>query len=373
MRAVSATVRWSHRDDDRLACERRAPLAVGIRSRRRRRSTPSATAAGSPTPLRCSAPTSPACWCATGGWRIAASSTRRTRAVCLTCYAAARNCRRIIRTVPGAAKCRRSCRMASPCGTFCNAGDISEHRSGVGPRPTRSPGSVRLIDAPNRRVDDVRALRQAPGATNSLPCSSSMCDPSIEATNWRAEQAIRPAVVELARSAAATALLVQRCRHASRCWPASCAPSRATATSTCSDLIASDAVRPGASRPRRTRTAAVDPEAGCPNGPSLASCRLPAALTAGTGPVARSDLASVPSLVCPAWPRSRLTELVHPLNLTAAPTAADSTQTRPTADAVWHDWRWVQHGARPVAERTFATNPGRLRPARCLISARVYW
>ena len=31
--------------------------------------------------------------------------------------------------------------------------------------------------------------------TNSRPCSSFLCDPSIEATNWRAEQAIRPAVV----------------------------------------------------------------------------------------------------------------------------------------------------------------------------------
>ena len=46
---------------------------------RRRRSMPSATAGGSPRRRRFSAPTSPACWCGTGGWPIAASRRRRIK------------------------------------------------------------------------------------------------------------------------------------------------------------------------------------------------------------------------------------------------------------------------------------------------------
>ena len=40
---------------------------------------PSATAGGSPRRRRFSAPTSPACWCGTGGWPIAASRRRRIK------------------------------------------------------------------------------------------------------------------------------------------------------------------------------------------------------------------------------------------------------------------------------------------------------
>ena len=83
---------------------------------RRRRSAPSAPAAGLPTRRRCPAPTSRACWCGTDGRRIAASRTRPTRPAWRICCGAARTCGPIIPTAPGPPPCRRSCRTPSPCG-----------------------------------------------------------------------------------------------------------------------------------------------------------------------------------------------------------------------------------------------------------------
>ena len=74
----------------------------------------------------------------------------------------------------------------------CKAGDISEH--GLASARGRLAARLgRLIDAPPP-LDD--AERFAKHLANEFPAVFLfLCDPSIEATNWRAEQAIRPAVV----------------------------------------------------------------------------------------------------------------------------------------------------------------------------------
>ena len=59
----------------------------------------------------------PACSCATDGRRTAASATPSTNRVLRTCSDDARNSRRTIPTVAGAAMCRRPCRPASTCAT----------------------------------------------------------------------------------------------------------------------------------------------------------------------------------------------------------------------------------------------------------------
>ena len=74
----------------------------------------------------------------------------------------------------------------------CNAGDISEH--GLASARGRLAARLgRLIDAPPPLED---AERFAKHLANEFPAVFLfLCDPSIDATNWRAEQAIRPAVV----------------------------------------------------------------------------------------------------------------------------------------------------------------------------------
>ncbi len=74
----------------------------------------------------------------------------------------------------------------------CNAGDISEH----GLATARG----RLVARLGRLIDTAPPLaaaeRFAKHLANEFPAVFVfLCDPSIDATNWRAEQAIRPAVV----------------------------------------------------------------------------------------------------------------------------------------------------------------------------------
>ena len=72
-----------------------------------------------------------------------------------------------------------------------NAGDISEH--GLASARGRLVAQLgRLIDAPPPLAD---AERFAKHLANEFPAVFLfLCDPSIDATNWRAEQAVRPAV-----------------------------------------------------------------------------------------------------------------------------------------------------------------------------------
>ena len=74
----------------------------------------------------------------------------------------------------------------------CNAGEVSEH--GLASARGRLAARLgRLIDAPPPLED---AERFAKHLANEFPAVFLfLCDPSIDATNWRAEQAIRPAVV----------------------------------------------------------------------------------------------------------------------------------------------------------------------------------
>ncbi len=74
----------------------------------------------------------------------------------------------------------------------CNAGGITEH--GLASARGRLVARLgRLIDTPPPVADAERFARHL--ANEFAAVFLFLCDPSIEATNWRAEQAIRPAVV----------------------------------------------------------------------------------------------------------------------------------------------------------------------------------
>ena len=111
----SATHPWSRRTRPAGASAASA-TGCGRSSPRRRRSTRSAPAGGSPMPPRCWGPTTSACSCATGGRRIAAT-TDCTKPVSTICSNGASNSGKIIPTVPGPARCRPCCGPASTCAT----------------------------------------------------------------------------------------------------------------------------------------------------------------------------------------------------------------------------------------------------------------
>ena len=74
----------------------------------------------------------------------------------------------------------------------CNAGELSEH--GMATARGRLIARLgRLVDAPPRLEDAVRFANHL--ATEFPAVFLFLWDPSLDATNWRAEQAIRPAVV----------------------------------------------------------------------------------------------------------------------------------------------------------------------------------
>ena len=140
---------------------------------RRRRCTPSAPAAGSPTRPRCSAPTSR---CVPGAGRMGGVSRSFEHAPHQTCLAhLLRRCkdlapRPIIPTAPGPPPCRRSCSDALALRTRCNAG---RHRRGTAsrrPAAGSKPGSGRLIDAPPPLAPAERfARRPGPRIRSRVP------------------------------------------------------------------------------------------------------------------------------------------------------------------------------------------------------------
>ena len=74
----------------------------------------------------------------------------------------------------------------------CNAGELSEH--GMATARGRLIARLgRLVDAPPQLDDAVRFANHL--ATEFPAVFLFLWDPSLDATNWRAEQAIRPAVV----------------------------------------------------------------------------------------------------------------------------------------------------------------------------------
>ena len=74
----------------------------------------------------------------------------------------------------------------------CNAGELSEHGMATA-RGRLTARLARLVDAPPRLDDAERFAAHL--ATEYPAVFLFLWDPSLDATNWRAEQAIRPAVV----------------------------------------------------------------------------------------------------------------------------------------------------------------------------------
>ena len=74
----------------------------------------------------------------------------------------------------------------------CNAGELSEHGMATA-RGRLTARLARLVDAPPRLDDAERFAAHL--ATEFPAVFLFLWDPSLDATNWRAEQAIRPAVV----------------------------------------------------------------------------------------------------------------------------------------------------------------------------------
>ena len=74
----------------------------------------------------------------------------------------------------------------------CNAGELSEHAMATA-RGRLNARLGRLIDAPPPLDDAERFAAHL--ATEFPAVFLFLWDPSLDATNWRAEQAIRPAVV----------------------------------------------------------------------------------------------------------------------------------------------------------------------------------
>ena len=109
-----------------------------------------------------------------------------------TCYNAASSSGRTIRTVPGRATWRRSCGPASTLWDRCNAGALSEHGMATA-RGRLTARLGRLVDAPPPLDDAERFAAHL--ATEFPAVFLFLWDPSLDATNWRAEQALRPAVV----------------------------------------------------------------------------------------------------------------------------------------------------------------------------------
>ena len=138
-------------------------------------------AGGSTMPPRCWGPTTSACSCATGGHRIAASTDCKT---CLNHLL--QRCKHGPGglTVPGPASTLRAGLDAGPL----QRGSAERARDGNAHRPARSAG---------RRQPPLDDAERFAGhlATEFPAVFLFLWDPSLDATNWRAEQAIRPAVV----------------------------------------------------------------------------------------------------------------------------------------------------------------------------------
>ena len=96
------------------------------------------------------------------------------------------------RAARGPPGCKPSCRPLSSCATRRDAGLLSDHG--------QATARGRLLAQLGRLIDKAPTLdaadRFAAHLDREFPAAFTfLWDPSIDATNWRAEQAIRPAVV----------------------------------------------------------------------------------------------------------------------------------------------------------------------------------
>ena len=187
-----ATRPWSRVDETSWRVDGIGHWLWAAPSPRRRPSTPSARAVDSTTPKRSWEPTSTACSCATAGWSTAATPTASTNLVCSTCCDGVRICSRISPTAGGPLRCRTPCRPPLALRDRRNAGGISDH--GLATVRGRLLAQLsRLIDNPPPHDDAERFAAHLAVEFGAL--FTFLWDPAVDATNWRAEQAIRPAVV----------------------------------------------------------------------------------------------------------------------------------------------------------------------------------
>ncbi len=148
-------------------------------SRRRRPRSTRATGGGSSMRRRFSAPTSPACWCGTVGWPIVKNAPHQTCVGHLL-----RRCENLQVAHPDspwADRVQAVLQDGLALRDRCNA----RHPSTVWRRPAAdwSPGSFALG----------RGRASAKHLANEFPAVFLfLCDPSIDATNWRAEQPSAP-------------------------------------------------------------------------------------------------------------------------------------------------------------------------------------
>jgi Transposase IS66 family len=160
---------------------------------RRSPSTGSPMVVAPPTPRRCWARATPACWNVTAGRRIAAWCMPPTRAAWRTCCGAAASCW----PTPTGGRPRPARGAPHPGARAGAAGGPRRRHPGRGHagRRGRAPGARvdKLVAGatrypPNRRLLNHLARERAHLFTFLLVSG-------VQATNWRAEHAIRPAVV----------------------------------------------------------------------------------------------------------------------------------------------------------------------------------
>ena len=140
---------------------------------------------------RCWGRTTPACWCATAGRCIAATAGLHQSCV----NHLLRRCKELREDHPDspwAGEVQAVLQAALDLRDRCNAGELSEH----GMATARG----RLIARLGRLIDEPPPLDDAERFAAFLDTEFHavflfLWDPSLDATNWRAEQAIRPAVV----------------------------------------------------------------------------------------------------------------------------------------------------------------------------------
>ena len=142
-------------------------------------------------PPRCWGPITSACSCATGGHRIAA--TTDWHQTCLNHLL--QRCKQLREDHPDspwAGEVQAVLRAGLDLRDRCNAGALSEHGMATA-RGRLTARLGRLVDAPPPLDDAERFAGHL--ATEFPAVFLFLWDPSLDATNWRAEQAIRPAVV----------------------------------------------------------------------------------------------------------------------------------------------------------------------------------
>ena len=140
----------------------------------------------------CSGPTTPACSCATAGRCTGVTRVRCTRVASITCFSVAKKLEQKHPYSPWGSKVKAVLQTGLDLRDRCRNGELTRH--GLDSLRGRLEARLgRLIDAPPPLKD---AKRFAKHLANEFPAVFLFLrDPSIDATNWRAEQAIRPAVV----------------------------------------------------------------------------------------------------------------------------------------------------------------------------------